>query len=174
MSTFFISDLHLGHKRIIEFTDSNGNRIRPFDSINEHDEFIVDSWNSVVNNEDVVWVLGDIVLGDRKKDMSIIAKMKGRKKLVLGNHDKCQAAHYLGYFEELYGMVAWKRKTVLTHAPLHTNQLDRWKLNIHGHMHHNLVLDKDGKPDKRYLNVACEQLGYTPINWQKIVDTRLI
>ena len=56
MSTYFISDLHLGHRKILEYSPARGGK-----TIDEHDEWLVSQWNSVVRNKkDLVWVLGDI------------------------------------------------------------------------------------------------------------------
>ena len=51
---YFISDLHLGHKNVLKFDN------RPFINIEEHDKTIIDNWNSKVNDNDDVYVLGDI------------------------------------------------------------------------------------------------------------------
>ena len=45
---FVTSDTHLCHENIIKFTDSSGNRIRPFNNIWEMNETILQHWNSVV------------------------------------------------------------------------------------------------------------------------------
>lgn len=49
---YFISDLHLGHKNVLKFDN------RPFINIEEHDKTIIDNWNSKVNDNDDVYVLG--------------------------------------------------------------------------------------------------------------------
>ena len=52
--TFVISDTHLHHENILNFRDGKtGERIRPqFLDVDEMDEFILDSWNSVVQPGD--------------------------------------------------------------------------------------------------------------------------
>lgn len=51
--TYYISDLHLGHENVIRFDN------RPFDSVEEMNETLVNNWNSVVTNADHVYHLGD-------------------------------------------------------------------------------------------------------------------
>ena len=51
---FFTSDLHFGHKNLLKFT-----KPRPFTTIEEHDQTIIDNWNSVVNQDDTVYVRND-------------------------------------------------------------------------------------------------------------------
>ena len=83
MSTFFTADLHFGHARIIELCD------RPFSSAEEMDQVLIERWNAVVTEADTVWVLGDYALGNRQHALSYLARLNGRKMLVVGNHDAC-------------------------------------------------------------------------------------
>lgn len=52
--TYFISDLHFGHRNILRFD------CRPFSTIEEHDEYLINQWNDTVGADDDVWILGDI------------------------------------------------------------------------------------------------------------------
>ena len=56
---FITSDLHFGHKNILEYDK------RPFSSIEEHDESLIENWNSLVRPQDLVYCLGDITLGKK-------------------------------------------------------------------------------------------------------------
>ncbi|MDE8762563.1 hypothetical protein PZB21_25660 [Rhizobium sp. CBK13] len=63
---------------------------RPFGSIDEHDEFIIEAWNSVVAEQDIVYHLGDFAFSlsrDADRIRAIFARLKGRKYLCIGNHD---------------------------------------------------------------------------------------
>ena len=51
---FVISDLHFSHLNMA--------LRRGFDNIEDHDNHIVEKWNSVVNSKDTVWILGDITM----------------------------------------------------------------------------------------------------------------
>lgn len=51
---FYISDWHYGHANVIAFDN------RPFKSLLEMDEALVDRWNAVVSPGDIVYVLGDM------------------------------------------------------------------------------------------------------------------
>ncbi len=50
-NTFLIADTHLGHRNIWARFEPAA---RPFSSQEEHDEAIVERWNSVVGRRDVV------------------------------------------------------------------------------------------------------------------------
>jgi calcineurin-like phosphoesterase family protein len=80
MSTVrFIADLHLGH--------ANMAKRRGFSSVEEHDEYIIKKWNSVVVKRDLTYVLGDVTM-ESAKSYPLLDKLNGRKIVVGGNHDK--------------------------------------------------------------------------------------
>lgn len=170
MTTHFISDLHLGHAKVIN-PDFEA-KYRPFETIEEHDQGLVDNWNSVVGEKDTVWVLGDVAF--TLEGLAHMGQMKGKKKLVLGNHDRFPIEAYLKHFKKVYGTVAWKKKTVLTHVPIHTGEFrDRFSLNLHGHLHSKSVkVNVDGKmvEDWRYLNVSVERINLRPVSWDVIKE----
>ena len=161
---FFCSDHHFGHNNIIKFTDKSGNKIRPFDSIEQMHETIIPNHNSVVGKNDIVYFLGDVTFN--KKYLPLLNEMNGEKYLVKGNHDCFNATTYLEYFKDIYGVIK-KYDFVLTHVPIHPSQLDRWKLNVHGHLHKDIVL-LDNVPDARYYNVSMEAINCTPVSLDTI------
>lgn len=152
---FAIADLHLGHKKVIEFESE----YRPFKTIEEHDEFLIDSINSKVTKRDVLWMLGDVAFG--KSALEKVALINGTKKLVMGNHDKYPAQEYLKYFSQIFGAVKY-RDCILTHIPIHPNQFGRYKFNIHGHLHHEAL-------KYRYICVSVEQTGLAPILFDELI-----
>lgn len=81
--TFFTSDLHLGHARIIELA------ARPHRSLSHMHEDIVGKWNTVVGPQDTVWVLGDVALGPIRESLQVVNRLMGNLMLVPGNHDRC-------------------------------------------------------------------------------------
>lgn len=152
---FFISDLHLGHKNIMKYSKG----FRPdFETIEEHNEWLVSQWNSVVTTNDIVYVLGDVVFG--KENFHYLNRMKGQKFLIRGNHDKYSMELYLTYFQNVYGLLN-KFGFWLSHAPVHTCSL-RNKINLHGHVHQNSL------DDPRYFNVSVEVLNGIPISLEEI------
>jgi calcineurin-like phosphoesterase family protein len=130
----------------------------------EQTERIVEAWNSVVNKRDVTYILGDVTM-ERKKDYYILDQLNGIKHVILGNHDRRQdVREMLTYVDSVSGMIRYKKDIFLTHCPVHPRELDyRIDHNIHGHIHEHLVM-LNGRPDKRYINVCCEQpkIDYTP------------
>lgn len=158
-NVFVISDLHFGHRNMA--------LKRGFVSVEEHDAFIVEKWNSVVDKGDSVWILGDITM--EKSEYQILGALKGFKKVVLGNHDQPQhVPELLKWVNSVCGAVRY-RKCILTHIPVHPCEIGRFHRNIHGHVHENSVQnhptlsDFFGDLDERYVNVSCEAINYTPV-----------
>lgn len=79
---FYIADTHFGHKNCLDFDE------RPFSSIEEMEASMIERWNNVVEDDDIVYVLGDfsfrIPMEERDR---IYAALHGKKFLIVGNHD---------------------------------------------------------------------------------------
>lgn len=170
--TFFIADLHLGHRNIITFECLKEHR--NFPTVEAHDEALISNWNKVVRPPDEVWVLGDVAFGT--SNLEKVALLNGSKRLVMGNHDRCfHAERLLKYFKRLYGAADWHHY-ILTHIPIHPCQFYRYKVNIHGHMHTEKVTrasapDFRSYPDNRYLCVSAEQVNMRPISSDEVIKT---
>jgi calcineurin-like phosphoesterase family protein len=153
----FIADLHFGH---VNMAIKRG-----FSTVEEHDEHIITQWNSVVNKRDVTYILGDITM-EKKSSYPLLDRLNGIKHVVLGNHDRRQdVPHLLQHVENVAGMIQYKG-IMLTHAPIHSMELEyRFNKNIHGHIHDKVVMKMlDGWEviDERYFCVSCEQVDYKP------------
>lgn len=153
---FVISDLHLGH--------TNMAIKRGFSSVEEHDETIIEKWNSVVRKGDTVWVLGDLTM-EKATVYPKLSSLNGYIKVVGGNHDtpnhSKKMLEYVNGICGVYGMGEF----VLSHVPVHPSMLttpERWRYNIHGHMHEETV------GDPRYVNVSCEKVDYMPVTFDLI------
>lgn len=162
-TSFFISDTHFGHANILTFKDDNNNRIRSFNSVEEMDETMVERWNSRVRPQDRVYHLGDVVMN--RRCLPIVGRLNGKKILIKGNHDIFKLKDYTPYFKDIRSYKVFpKHGIICSHIPVHEGQLQhRWKLNVHGHLHQNVI------PDKRYMNVSVEQINYTPITLEEIL-----
>lgn len=84
--TFFTADLHFQHARILVYSS------RPYSCVEEMDEAMIANWNAVVGPDDIVWVLGDYAMGDRARALGYLSRLRGRKMLISGNHDKTFAS----------------------------------------------------------------------------------
>jgi calcineurin-like phosphoesterase family protein len=143
------------------------------DDMNNH---IIKCWNSVISKRDLVYILGDVTM-EKVRDYPLLLELKGEKTVVLGNHDEPQhARELLKYVNKVAGMIDYKGNSILTHCPIHPSQLDyRYSYNIHGHVHENSVLDIYEDPkfkilDPRYINVSCEVVNYTPVEYSVLIN----
>jgi len=159
---YSIADLHLGHGPGIL-------RIRPqFKTIEEHDQFVVDSINEVVNPKDTLYILGDTVI--RELGWFYINQINCRNKIKIpGNHCGERTPIREVFFKSITGAHARRLPSseigaVFTHIPVHPSCLDRWQVNVHGHLHDQLI------DDPRYLCVSCEAVNFKPINMEEIRD----
>jgi len=148
-NVLFVADLHLGHKTASRQAAECG-KYRGGPSVEEHDEWVIDTCLAAGPTKRTVWwLLGDVAM--EVANLALLDRLPGRKMLVLGNHDRFDSQVYLKHVERLEGIVK-KYGFWLSHAPIHPDEL-RGKPNIHGHCHRGLV-DSQG----RYLNVAIEWL----------------
>jgi calcineurin-like phosphoesterase family protein len=181
--TFLISDTHFSHRGIVQFLRPDGvTKERPWNNIEEMDEALVANWNSVVRPQDTVYHLGDVVIN--RSALPILARLNGTKILVKGNHDVFRLDEYAPYFKDIRGS-AKLNDYLLTHIPVHPASIERWKGNIHGHLHSGRVYktklttinpgERGGYlgyvaiPDPAYLCVSVEHTNYTPITLNEVM-----
>lgn len=166
-NVFLCSDHHLSHSNILTFTTNDGTPLRSFPNIDEHDEYLIEQHNKEVKPNDKVYYLGDLVFS--KKYIHLVGRMNGDKVLIKGNHDKLELKEYLPYFRDIRACHQFDGM-FLSHVPIHTESLSRWKINVHGHLHANRVMTAFGaKVDERYQSVCMEQLDdYTPISLEDL------
>lgn len=133
---FYISDTHFGWQNKYE-----GRTL-------EHDKLIKENWNRVVTNADNVYILGDIGKIGNNQDteylIEIIATLKGKKTLVLGNHDgtlkdirlRQLFVEICDYKEIIDNNNGASHKLVLSHYPiLFWNGQHKKHIHLYGHVH---------------------------------------
>lgn len=153
---YFISDLHLGHDSIPKYSGPLRGGVT---TVEDHDDWIVYQWNSVVRPSDTVYVLGDVAF--TPSGLVRAGRLNGNKYLIMGNHDHFNVRLYEEQgFKVLSGLVYFHGYW-LSHAPVHPEEL-RGRKNIHGHVHARSL------QDDRYINVCVEALGGLPLNFNKI------
>ena len=162
MNRYLISDMHFGHKAIIKYEN------RPFDTVEAMDSAIIANWNSIVQPDDMVFVLGDVSLCPKKITTEIIASLSGRKSLILGNHDTHESENFwksIGFeFVSSYP-VCLDEFYWLSHEPMFLTTAMPYA-NIHGHIH-SKTMSTNSEPNQ-YVNVSVEHINYTPILFEDI------
>lgn len=159
MARYLISDHHFGHSRIIGYTD------RPFSSVGEMNNTLLDRHYETVDDDAVLIHLGDVAMDmqDGRETIDFFERLGGDL-LLRGNHDvgldpadapfpvleSCVLEH-----EEF--------RFYCTHKPENIpDDWDDWA--IHGHEHNN---DVENFPfvayDEQRVNVSSELLNYRPV-----------
>lgn len=97
MNIYFTSDPHYGHKNIVRGTTewesfkqgSSHQGVRDFDTLEEHNQALVDNINQLVKPNDILYCLGDWSFGGYA-NIEIFRKQLNCKTihLILGNHDQ--------------------------------------------------------------------------------------
>lgn len=162
---FFISDTHFFHANIIKFLGDDGKRIRNFDTIEDMHEYMIKQWNSVVKDGDYVYHLGDVTFKYDGDFNNLMHRLKGKKRLIIGNHDKIWNPALITNFEKAmlwHGFKEWNFTAV--HMPLPLQGLRDGAYCVHGHVHQNSLNNPN------YINVSVEVRNYTPVNIEEIAQ----
>lgn len=167
---WFTSDLHFGHKNILQFTN------RPAETVDEMDQWIIDQWNSVVDERDDVYIVGDFSFHKSARTRDIIHELNGKLHLILGNHDKHLKAAILAQFMSVDKMHTVKipdpeahqgiQRIVLCHYAMRVwDHSHRGAWHLYGHSHGTLADD----PNSKSFDVGIECHG-RPINYAEVKE----
>lgn len=175
---FFTSDSHFYHKNIIEYCK------RPYLSIDEMNEDLIEKWNSVVGPDDIVFHLGDFIFGGTQKWEEILKRLNGKKYLILGNHDEKNITSSVEpYFENIaYKMHIYieDKSIYLNHCPERCfagswrGENATWQL--FGHVHSSKRC-KEGLDVRRLTDmfptqydVGVDNNNFTPVSFNKVKE----
>ena len=167
---WFCSDLHLGHSNMYKFTNYDGTKCRPWDDYEEAEEYMLQEFNKVLKPNDTLYILGDVASKTDRASYFFNALVPCRRILLMGNHDNKIGFKFLSkYFNEIRGAYNLENY-IMTHIPVSSGSKGRFKRNLHGHTHSNLItIDNNGKiPDPWYRNVCVERTGFKLINFSEI------
>ena len=136
MTSWFTSDIHLGHQSILRYCPKS----RPFASVEEMNEAIIERWNKKVRQQDTVYFLGDFSF--EKDPAPSFARLQGHKRLITGNHDANRKAVMSLPWESIHDLYTVKEnglRAVLCHFPLASwHNAHHGYLHFHGHTHGSL------------------------------------
>jgi calcineurin-like phosphoesterase family protein len=159
---WFTSDNHFGHKNIIKYCK------RPFVSVEEMDEAMVERWNKVVRPGDQVYHLGDVMMGTniRERCTALRKRLNGHITLLLGNHDRGPGVYRDAGFDRVMrsylvnGPKAMGLINMRHHPPV-VRGGDT--LHLCGHVH------EAWKRQDNVINVGVDVWNFTPVT----IDTLL-
>ncbi len=139
---------------------------RPYESVGAMHEALQTQWNAVVGEEDLVFVLGDVFMTRDAACFDILRGFRGRKVLIMGNHDENAIEDYLRVFDFVSPSPICMDFMVLSHEPLFNNGKLPF-FNIYGHVH-NDVNCRDCTESS--FCVSVERIGYRPISLAGIIE----
>lgn len=153
MSIYLIGCTHFGHENIINLCD------RPFSSVDEMDEVLIENWNKAVSAEDTVYHLGDFAYKG-PPGSQYIERLNGNIVTIQGNHDPNDwGASYLK-------LKANGKNCILFHYPI--EEWDGWyRGDFHFHCHTH---KKEFVSARRRGNVGADAVGFTPILLEEAIE----
>lgn len=130
------------------------------------DKDLIKRWNSVVGDTDKVFMLGDFAFKGADYCRLIGNQLKGKKTLVMGNHDRHPAKVYYesGFDYVSQYPIIFEDFFILSHEPQYMMKNGVY-VNIFGHVHDNP--EYTDYSDVSYC-VSVERINYTPISFDDI------
>ena len=175
---FFTSDTHFFHKNIIWMC------LRPYNSVEEMNQKLIENWNSVVTNDDIVFHLGDFAFAGQPAWRSIREQLNGNIVLIKGNHDEnnlrngCKVL-FDGVYEQIRLYIG-TRCIYLNHYPFlcyggsYKNEKDAvW--NLFGHVHSGpnstgLDINRLKVLFPYQYDVGVDNNNYTPVSYSQLIN----
>ena len=165
---YFTSDLHFGHENIIKFCN------RPFDSVEAMDKALIKNWNSAVQYDDEIYIIGDFT-NDRSNANRYLPALNGKKYMVAGNHDKFlrdfdDTNYWFEWIKE-YAVIPCKgEKFVLFHYPIaEWSGFYSGTIHLHGHIHNRPISPSWNPSIIRAFNVGVDVNDYKPVSIDDII-----
>lgn len=171
---YFTSDSHFNHESIIDICK------RPYSSVIEMNNDLINRWNSVVKPDDYIFHLGDIIFGGSAVWKEILEQLNGKIILISGNHDyRNFRSHYENYFEYVTDQLQISvdgQPVLLNHYPMLCYGGTYRKnpvYQLHGHVHYSST--STGADDSRcairfpyQYDVGVDGNNFTPLSWNQI------
>lgn len=131
--TYFSSDWHLEHKNIIKYNN------RPFRSLEEMNNTIIQNYNNLVLDNDDFYFLGDFCFNDKRTE-EFISQLRGNLFFIRGNHDNLKTISlyekYGVYLGEQAKIIVNKQDIILNHYAMKIwNKSHYGAYCLYGHSH---------------------------------------
>ena len=175
---FYISDTHWSHANILHFDN------RPWTTIEEHDKVLIKNWNSVVSNQDTVYILGDFHWGKEHQWIETLEQLNGNKVLIKGNHDISpqKSKKYFQDIKDYKEIDDNGRRIILCHYPMPYFKNHYYGYyHLYGHVHNSfeynmveydryLMGELYGKPCEMYnVGAMMPWMNFTPRTLEEII-----
>jgi calcineurin-like phosphoesterase family protein len=175
---YFTADNHFCHGNII------GSCYRPFKNVDEMNRAMIENWNSYVTDRDEIYILGDFMYKGTGKDANnILSRLKGKKYLVKGNHEKYLSdpsfnANAFEWIKDYYALkLDGGQMIVMFHYPmLSWHGSHHGSIHLYGHVHNSGIKYPDfGEKLKmlgpRAINVGVDVNDFYPVSIKQILES---
>lgn len=172
---YYISDLHIGHKNVLNCEGSSNFDGRNFKTFDEMNEAILKNVNSVVKNDDHLYLLGDILWKETEENIALISQFKGNLHAIKGNHCQFKDARYRRLFCEIcdykeitdnikgknYGVVLFHFPIMFWNKMKQINndgspRTKNYNILLYGHTHNS----NEEKLYQQFLKYVNDNYGY--------------
>jgi calcineurin-like phosphoesterase family protein len=155
----FTADTHFGHDNIIRLAR------RPYKSGYHMDESLIANWNEVVDEDQVVFHLGDFTYKGKQTIPNLLKRLNGEVILIQGNHDKDSHAKHYSAMHDIAEVEVDGQSIVMCHYAMRVwNRSFRGVWHIHGHSHGKLPADWD----RKICDIGVDAWGYTPVSFHQL------
>ncbi|EMA70339.1 metallophosphoesterase family protein [Halorubrum distributum] len=171
MAKYVISDTHFDDPKMVD--DLN----RPFECVEEMNNSLIDKWNSIVEETDTVYHVGDL-LGDKPTEnrenhaLFRLDQLNGEIHLIAGNHPPVSKSQFTNSSIDIISSQKLNFEGYnfyFTHKTEHApDEWDGWIIS--GHEHGNPAKYPFIDPETQRVNVACERVEYRPLLLSDIVS----
>ena len=164
------------------YSGEDDNYVELWKTVEEMDNALIQNWNSVVGENDIVFHLGDFAFAPNWRWKELLGKLNGHIYLIMGNHDESRwpGDKVMELFERVENQMLLKiddYKVYLNHFPFlcyagtyRNPKIASMQLFGHVHMHDNSV----GKDDERLqclfpyqYDVGVDNNNFTPVSFEK-------
>lgn len=169
MNTWITSDLHFGHKNIMNFCPDSRSRFR--NDVDYMNEAMVREWNDLIEPSDLVYILGDVAFLPAQKAAETVNRLNGTKILVEGNHDRkaLNDPTFRKCFKEVHKYLDINydgTKVVMFHYPIaEWDQMHRGAVHFHGHLHGG----ESGMEEFRCRDMGMDATGMIAITMEDAI-----
>jgi calcineurin-like phosphoesterase family protein len=162
---YFTGDTHFGDPRVLRLDR------RPFFNMVEHDAALSRNWNETVDPKDEVWHLGDFMSAKTGDCAELLARLNGRKHLIIGNNDPATTTNSPGWesVQHYAELRHNEHHLILSHYAFRTwNQMGKKSINLHGHSHGRL------KPLPRQYDVGVDGQELRPVTLEVLLKRKRV
>jgi calcineurin-like phosphoesterase family protein len=164
-NTYLIGDTHFDHEKLMGYCR------RPFASVEEMNNQMIENWNNTVEKDDFVFFMGDMAYGRGSRPADYwLKQLNGDVIFFRGNHDRSNKVHYM---QSMILPILGYDFLFLHDTRLVPLGWNGWV--VHGHIHNNypskfpLV-----NGDRKTINVGVELINYKPLLLEDLINDNLM